>query len=74
MTEFNIEYQRGFINGFNEAKAEFRRPMSIWHNVELGSDLYIRCDNCGYHRSRFTYDKLPNFCENCGADMRGDKE
>ena len=34
------------------------------------AEKIIKCEKCG---KRFD-DKMPNFCPNCGADMRGDEE
>ena len=31
------------------------------------------CKRCGHETGKYTW-KNPNFCEECGADMRGDKE
>ena len=32
------------------------------------------CDRCGEVVTDCGYDVLPNFCPNCGADMRGEQE
>lgn len=34
---------------------------------------YIHCSECGKEHYYGTGD-MPNFCDNCGADMRGDTE
>ena len=36
------------------------------------ADLLWHCSECGYRSSDNWADKF-NFCPNCGADMRGDK-
>ena len=38
-----------------------------WIGVEF--DMFFECSNCGYS----TDYRLTNFCPNCGADMRGEK-
>lgn len=44
--------------------------------IDIDSQLYtwkVRCDQCGNERSMMsTQGEYPNFCENCGADMRKD--
>lgn len=37
------------------------------------TELYLKCSNCGYERRDAWVPKhKPDFCEGCGADMRGD--
>lgn len=57
-------YHEGFQTGTELGKA-FSRPQGKW---VLNKDENPECPFC--HRS-FTY--WGNFCSNCGADMRGDK-
>ena len=49
--------------------AYVERPKGEW----LKKDQIYECDKCGYFVFP-TENWLPNFCPNCGADMRGDKE
>ena len=37
-----------------------------------GKTRCCECDQCGYKTGKYTW-KNPNFCENCGAKMEGDK-
>lgn len=30
------------------------------------------CSNCEYDRKERLFDQYPNYCPNCGADMRGE--
>ena len=39
----------------------------------IPSSMRYNCSECGHIRSRHDGDIL-NFCPNCGADMRGDKD
>ena len=44
--------------------------------IDIDAETYtwkIRCDQCGHERSMLsTGQTYPRFCENCGAEMRGD--
>lgn len=33
-----------------------------------------KCSNCGETITKAPMQRLPNFCSNCGADMRGEQE
>lgn len=63
-------YGNGYKQGYADAKAEFERPQAEWvfrNGVTCGG--YYKCSKCGeVERAE------KNFCPNCGADMRGDKE
>jgi hypothetical protein len=38
------------------------------------TDKFLKCSVCGYERKNvWTMARNPNYCEECGADMRGDK-
>lgn len=41
---------------------------------DWGHYYYRECSLCGYKREDDNPDNDTNFCPNCGADMRGDKE
>lgn len=45
------------------------RPQGEWMKIEAPSYTIIRCTCCGY-KDNAIY--IPNFCPNCGADMRED--
>lgn len=46
--------------------------------IDIDEQTYtwkIRCSCCGYERSMLsTQGKYPNYCEACGADMRGTED
>ena len=47
---------------------------SIRHEVDNGiwTERFLKCSECGYERSHaWLRGEQPNFCENCGTDMRG---
>ena len=60
-----------FVNNLPDAKLE--RPKGRWR--KYSSDEWI-CTHCGYDKYCDTLDGgvLPDFCEGCGADMRGESE
>ena len=37
-------------------------------------DMYYVCDQCGYRRSDYYAKPKAKYCENCGADMRGEEK
>lgn len=43
------------------------RPQGEWMKIEAPSYTIIRCTCCGY-KDNAIY--IPNYCPNCGADMR----
>lgn len=54
------------------------RPKGKWKKI--GEEYYnecnhnvIKCSLCGYVKDT-AHEVFPHFCEDCGADMRGDKE
>lgn len=66
-----------------EALQEQERKKGCWkrcHKYEFGSDKWgHRCSECGHEisdddSSVIKNFLLPNFCEFCGADMRGEEE
>ncbi len=54
-------------------------PMKLGHWISSGRDndynSYCRCSRCDHEivMYRDSEKKPPNYCENCGADMRGEK-
>lgn len=44
------------------------RPQGEWMKIEAPSYTIIRCTCCGY-KDNAIY--IPNYCPECGADMRG---
>lgn len=66
--------------GFRKAENVIMRLPSArlkgkWVNVyQLDSDgrMIAQCSNCC--KKAYFYGSIPNFCPNCGDDMRGDRE
>ena len=58
---------------FMEAEAEAKPKKGYWYTIERGEHGYsagsFRCSVCG--EPNRSYSPKPNFCGNCGADMRG---
>ena len=77
--EINKALEKGelYKQGFEDAMKRFERPQGEWilqthERFNSGNELYkYYCNKCG-HREEHAYSdsKLPNFCPNCGADMR----
>ena len=64
------------VNGINALIYEANRPSGEWIlecDAEGEDDNLYRCSECGCNYSCQEYD-IPNFCPNCGADMRERKE
>lgn len=56
-------------------KRTVERGKWIPYGRDSGYNSFIRCSKCGHEVTLYA-DSVkvnPNFCENCGADMRGDK-
>ena len=77
----NNPYNAGYMDGIRQAYKELEemeRPTGEWilqtyERFNSGNELYkYECNKCG-HREEHAYSdsKLPNFCPNCGADMKG---
>ena len=67
MTKYAMdEYNRGFNDGYSQAKKEFKTPKGEWQPIGIASND-IKCSKCGC--IAFNYHPTP-FCPNCGADMR----
>ena len=73
------DYQEETPNGFRPRKyicsncgAELKgsiRPHGEWLNSDIPESILSKCSVCGFNLGAYTH----NFCPNCGADMRGDK-
>lgn len=66
-----------YLKGYNDCKEMTERPQGEWlYNDKLNM---FYCKYCGLLEP-FTKEeieegfKLPNFCQQCGADMRGETE
>ena len=62
----------------NMPPVEPERPKGEWISLFDGNEWFIHCSKC--KTQHYEEDllmggsELPNFCPNCGADCRGDKE
>ena len=50
------------------------RPSGEW--IKFGEPPWFvrECSECGTKWHQWGGDEMPNFCSNCGADMRGEEE
>ena len=72
-----IQYSIGYNDGFMSAKElitkEPERPQGEWKLIRVADHCGIHdsfvCPFCNYEREY----RKKNFCEECGADMRGEK-
>jgi hypothetical protein len=55
-------YDKGYVNGYKDAKKKFDRQHGEWEYKPMKGAF---CSVCGWH-SIWKF----NFCPNCGADMR----
>jgi len=53
--------------------AQPERKTGHWVRIDDEPCDDWECDRCGAVVTDCGYDVLPNFCPNCGADMRGEK-
>ena len=61
--------EQAYLEGYEDAKKKYARPKGEWERVGLFYDRnVIDCPFCG---DTFCRKDIPNFCENCGADLRG---
>lgn len=63
-----------FINTIRKMPTIERRPRGHWIDIDMQAYTWkVRCSNCGNERSMMsTQGVYPNFCEHCGADMKGE--
>jgi len=69
-----LAYDRDqYSKGFAEAREKYERPQGEWfYRVNGFSNMSMEyCSICNFPTP--IYLDKPNFCPNCGADMRGDK-
>lgn len=73
-----LQYDRDqYLKGYADAVADVR-PVVRGHNT--GNARIFSCSECGYGiediflSNEEDYSAHPNFCPNCGADMREDKD
>lgn len=63
-----------FINTIRKMPTVDRRSIGHWIDIDTQAYTWkVRCSNCGHERSMMsTQGVYPNFCEHCGADMKGE--
>lgn len=61
-------YDKAYIISTLEEVPKADRPQGKWTNAGV---LTVHCSNC---KSEFHELEAMNFCPNCGADMRGEKD
>ena len=66
-----LRYDRDQYNkGYEDAVREHRRPTGHWKMIfHDGNFKWIECSSCGHDIKSFN--KLPNFCEECGSENVG---
>lgn len=66
-----LRYDRDQYNkGYADAVKEHRRPTGHWKMIfHDGNFKWIECSCCGHDIKSFN--KLPNFCEECGSENVG---
>ena len=67
-------YKEGYKQAIIDRKTNFSRPTGEWKVYGRQGEIPITdyCTNCKYEMR--WYKNKYNFCPNCGADMRGEKE
>jgi hypothetical protein len=67
------DYQKGYQDGYKDAKEERTQGVWIPSGVDISGHRLNRCSICnGVYQMSYVGDPLSrwNFCPNCGADMR----
>ena len=71
--EMAIQYQRGYIDGFQDGRITFELRTGYWICIDEEPHEDYECDNCGFVLSTWTANIKPHevykFCPNCGAKM-----
>ena len=64
------------VNEILESLPSADRPSGHWIDIDTQTYTWkVRCNKCGHERSMMsTQGVYPKFCENCGADMRGEQD
>ena len=85
MCDVNTGIKEAFVKGFDlgllKAPKTVNRPKGNWMERLEPGDEHIYCDQCKERYKERYYEvnlylggnDLPNFCPNCGADMRGEE-
>lgn len=74
------DIQDAVDNAVEKIRAEMERKKGKW--IDDGTELGCCCSECGVTLDDYFYgslheiclSKIPNFCPNCGADMRGEHD
>lgn len=67
-----IWYQQTVFETIDDAPTVEERPQDEWIRID---DEKVKCPICEVIHLMYSYPRTTaNFCPNCGADMRGDKE
>lgn len=76
-----LAYDRGqYDKGYAAARQKYERPHGKWKAGYNDCCGYLFCSNCGTSTNKPPYDyeymfqPMPNFCQECGADMRGNED
>jgi len=81
LADIEEQYLKGLEKGLSEWETE--RPQGEWIVTAEDNDGVHRicCPFCSYEKGSnntdpivVTFTNFPKFCENCGADMRGEEE
>lgn len=58
----------------NAPTIELKRKEGRWIDIDAETYMWmIKCDKCGHLRSMMSTNGIyPKFCENCGAEMKGE--
>ena len=74
--DYNISVENGDLEAYCRDRKRLCELPPI--QPKRGKWLYqigmVKCDQCLRAIRRIDHDGLLNFCPNCGADMRGDKD
>lgn len=74
-TVLHDNYSMGYQDGVKKVLSE--RPTGHWFLLDECSNEGVYCSNCRkkVYRVEYANQKVKsNYCPNCGADMRGDRE
>lgn len=70
------QYEMAYEHGWTDAESKYReileRKRGEWIDQVVEDELLAqKCSVCGY--LEYVYGR-PNYCSNCGAEMRGEKD
>ena len=69
-------YKNGYAKGYEDGKKAMVMHGSWIEPAEEGAYHLYECSVCGGEapQTRYNTDMFSDFCPNCGADMRGEKD